>query len=434
METWTYEDVTKKILTAPRFKVVPSVENMKQYLSYLGHPEKDVKIIHVAGTNGKGSTCAFLESILREAGYKTGLFTSPHLVSIRERMQINRECIEKESLIRAFVKIQKVQKESQYPPLTFFEQILVMALLYFQEQKVEYAVIEAGMGGKSDATNALSPVLCVITAVGMDHMEYLGDTLTAIAKEKAGIMKAKIPCIAVDHTEEVSAVFREESVKKECPLYLLPKDSFKILKNSGKVIDFSVKNRYYRNSMLAVDAKGLYQVENGAVAATAAHILFPQLSDQKIRKGLKQAFWPGRMEEVAPGVILDGAHNEPSIQAFMDTVRQDGQEKHGRILVFAVAADKDYGAMARELLSGECFRAVILTRIPYERMEDPGAIRPVFEVAGGVPVYTEASMEKAYEMALSMKEKDELIYLAGSLYFVGSLKKYLKGDEVNDRF
>ncbi|MDO4555792.1 MAG: folylpolyglutamate synthase/dihydrofolate synthase family protein [Lachnospiraceae bacterium] len=430
----TYEQIVKEILSAPRFKEVPSVVNMNRYLKWLGHPEKDFWIIHVAGTNGKGSTCAFLESILRMMGYKTGLFTSPHLVSIRERIQIDRENTDRDALIRAYQKIGKVRKESGYGPLTFFEQILVIALLIFQEKKVDYAVIEAGMGGRSDATNALTPVLSIVTAVGMDHMEYLGETLEEIAGEKAGIMKEGVPCILVDHQKEVTSVFLSEAEKKAVNLCLLPKDCFKILKNNGKVIDFSVENRYYRNSTLTVQSRGLYQAENGAVAATAAKILFPEISDSIIRKALFQAFWPGRMEEVAEGVVLDGAHNEPSIQAFMESVRGDSKTGKNRILVFAVAADKDYQAMAEELLSQQDFRTVILTTIPYERIEDPAKLRPVFEIYETASVYTEASMEKACEMAFSMKEKEDIVYFAGSLYFIGSLEQYLKGDENDDRF
>lgn len=426
---WTYDSAAKKILSAPRFKVVPSVENMNQYLEWLNHPEKEFSIIHVAGTNGKGSTCAFLESILRKKGYRTGLFTSPHLVSVRERMQINREPVDKDTFLQCFFQIEEAQEKSGYPPLTFFEYILVMALLIFQRKKVDYAVIEAGMGGKSDATNALLPVLSIITAVGMDHMQYLGDTIEKIAEEKAGIMKTGVPCIAVDHKKEVTRIFQSEAVKKGSPLYLLPEDSFKILKNTGKVIDFSVKNRYYRNNTLSVSSKGLYQAENGAVAATAARILFPEISDDMIEAGLSEAFWPGRMEEIGEGIVADGAHNLPSIEAFMKTVRQDGKKEEGRILVFAVAADKDYDKMARELVSQDDFRLVILTRIPYERMEDPAKVKPVFCRYTKVPVETEVSMEKAYEYALSMQRPGEMIYLAGSLYFIGELKKYLKGDE-----
>ena len=188
------------------------------------------------------------------------------------------------------------------------------------------------------------------------------------------------------------------------------------------------------NSTLSVRSRGLYQVENGAVAATAAHILFPDLPDETIREGIADTFWPGRMEEIADGVVIDGAHNEPSIRAFMDSVRNDGQKEDRRILVFAVAADKDYEAMARDILEDHCFRTIILTRIPYERIEDPETVKTVFEKAGARSVFTEPSMEKAYQMALEMKEEEDIVYLAGSLYFIGSLKNYLKGDEIDDRF
>lgn len=419
MGKMTYEEVTQEILSAPRFKTVPSVVNMKQYLSYLNHPEKSYQIIHVAGTNGKGSTCSYLESILRRQGLKMGLFTSPHLVDMRERMQINRELVDKELFLEVYNTVKQVQKESGFPPLTFFELILVMALLIFEKEQVDYAIIEAGMGGKSDATNALSPVLSIITAVGMDHMQYLGSTLEEIAKEKAGIMKPDVPCVFVDHNPHVTAIFEEQARKSMTPLFQFSEDSFKIKKIEGKVIDFSLETRYYINNLLSVRSKGVYQAENGSVAAVAAKILFPQIPDSVIEEGLLSTYWPGRMEEIREGVIIDGAHNEPSIKAFMNSVKQDGT--CGRILVFAVAADKDYDAMAKDLTKDGCFHTIILTRIPYERMEDPSAIRPIFERYTNAMIYTEESMEKAFELALSMKKEDDLVYMAGSLYFIGSI-------------
>ena len=428
MTNMIYEQIEKEILKAPRFKAIPSVDNVKQYLEWFGHPEKSFKVIHVAGTNGKGSTCSFLESILREAGIRTGLFTSPHLVTMRERMQINREMVEKDVFVRAYEQVKKAQAESGFLPLTFFELVTVMAVLIFKEEQVEYAIMETGMGGRFDATNALLPEICVITAIGMDHMQYLGDTIEQIAEEKAGIMKTAVPCVMVDHDPAVTNIMKKTAEEKNVPLCLLAEDSYKILKQEGKVIDFSLKSRYYINSLLSVCSKGTFQAENGAVAAVAAKILFPDMDDRLIRQGLRNAFWPGRMEEITDGVVIDGAHNEPSIKAFMNSIRVDGFDGR-RILVFAVAADKDYDAMAEELLREGHFRAVILTRIPYERMEDPAVIRPVFEQYTDIPVYTEESMEKAYHMALSMKTEEDMVYMAGSLYFIGSLKEYLAKQE-----
>lgn len=428
MKNMTYEEAAKEILSAPRFKKVPSVVNMKQYLVYLGHPEQDITFIHVAGTNGKGSTCSFLESILRKKGIKTGLFTSPHLITMRERMQINRELVPEDIFVESYQKILQAQEESGYPPLTFFELVFAMAVLAFQKMGVEYAVIETGMGGRLDATNAVTPVLSIITAVGMDHMQYLGDTIEKIAWEKAGIMKPGVPCLFVDHHEGVTEVFHREAKKNMTPLCQLSEDSFKLQKIAGKVIDFSVENRYYINSRLAVRSKGTYQVENGAVAATAAKILFPEIEDSIIKEGLLEAYWPGRMEEVEEGVILDGAHNEPSIKAFLQSVKKDNVIGD-RILVFAVAADKDYDAMARDLMRENLFEQVILTRIPYERMEDPVSVKPIFQQYTDKKIDTEESMERAYHRAVSMKKEKDLIYMVGSLYFVGAMKEFLDLDK-----
>ena len=434
MRTYTYEEAAAEILAAPRFKVIPSVENVRQYLEYFGHPENSFKVIHVAGTNGKGSTCSFLESILRKQGIRTGLFTSPHLVSMRERMQINREMVKKALFVKAFETVKKAQAVSGYPPLTFFELVLVMAVLIFQEEKVEYAVMETGMGGRYDATNALNPKICIITAIGLDHMQYLGNTIEEIAREKAGIMKPGVPCVYVDREKTITDLMREEAEKNMAKLCLISEDSIKLNSKRRKVIDFSIENRYYINSSLRVKSEGLYQAENGAVAAVAAKLLFPDLPDSVMEEGLFDAFWPGRMEEIRENVMIDGAHNEPSIKAFMNSVRNDGKSCQERILVFAVAADKDYDAMAEELLRDNPFSRVILTRIPYERMEDPAVIRPVFEKYTDVLIDTEEEMEKAVEKAFSIqkKEKNVTVYMAGSLYFIGSLKEYLASRSAGD--
>lgn len=432
MADLSYKTIENEILKAPRFKTIPSVENIAQYLEWFGHPEESFKVIHVAGTNGKGSTCSFLESILRRNGIRTGLFTSPHLVTMRERMQINREMVSEDVFVKTYKLVKEAQCKSGFAPLTFFELVTLMAVLIFKEEKVEYAVMETGMGGRFDATNALNPEICVITAIGMDHMQYLGNTIEQIAYEKAGIMKTGVPCVMVDHDPVITNVMKKTAEEINVPLCLLSEDSYKILKHTGKGIDFSLKSRYYINSLLSVFSKGIYQAENGAVAATAAKILFPDMDDTIIREGLMKAFWPGRMEEIKKGVVIDGAHNEPSIKAFMNSVKVDGFDGR-RLLMFAVAADKDYDAMAEELLREGHFRAVILTRIPYERMEDPAVIRPVFEQYTDKPVYTEESMEKAYELALSMKAEDEIVYMAGSLYFIGSLKEYLASMSRNEQ-
>lgn len=428
MEKWTYEEAVEALFAAPRFKEVPSVVNIRRYLDFLGHPERAFRVVHVAGTNGKGSTCAFLEGILRGMGARTGLFTSPHLISPRERVQIDRQPVGREEFARAFGRIKEAERESGFSPLTFFESILVMALLIFREEKVQWAVAEAGMGGRSDATSALEPELCILTAVGMDHMEYLGRTLGEIAREKAGIMKKGIPCVAVDHDSEITGIFREEAAKIGCPLRLICPGSFKILKNSGKAIDFLVENRYYMNSVFSVCSSGRYQAENACVAAVAAKILFPGISDSLVGDSLRGVSWPGRMEQVGNGVIVDGAHNEPSIRAFMDTVRRDGQRAGNRVLVFCVARDKDYISMARELLRDDSFGAVVLAGLPCGRMEDPEKLKPLFQSYARVPVYTKKSMEEAYRLALSLRGEGGLVYVTGSLYFVGSFRKYLMGD------
>lgn len=243
-----YAEAEEYINQIPRFSKVKSEENVDEILALFGHPEKKFAYIHVAGTNGKGSVCAFLDSMLRMAGKKTGLFTSPHLITTTERMKINGQNISEEAFTEIFeelLHVVKVREKAGHLHPTYFEWLYLMAMLWFGRQGIEYGIIETGLGGRLDATNHIAqPVLTIITSISYDHMEILGSTLTEIAGEKAGILKSGVPVICDGSEPEAMAVIRKRAAILHCPLKVIEPEQVKILLNRGKNIDFLLQDRY----------------------------------------------------------------------------------------------------------------------------------------------------------------------------------------------
>ena len=279
----TYEEAVAYIDETPKFTKKNSLEHTKECLRRLGSPQNKFKVIHVAGTNGKGSTCAFLTSILREAGYSCGLFTSPHLVEINERFQINEVNIDNDTFLKAFHKVKaladELVAEGSYHP-TYFEMLFLMGMLIFAEAGVDYVTLETGLGGRLDATTAVeNPVACVITSISLDHMQYLGDTVAKIAGEKAGIIVPGVP------------VKREDT---------------EIMRNTSAGIDFSFRNDYYGDTVFSIPFIAKYQVMNSALALKTMEVLRKEIpvSMDKLQEGIRRTRWQGRMETVLPGVIV----------------------------------------------------------------------------------------------------------------------------------
>ena len=254
-----YEEAVAYIEETPKFTTKNKLEHTKECLRRLGSPEERFNVIHVAGTNGKGSTCAFLTSILREAGYSCGLFTSPHLVTINERFQINEKNIEDDTFLHAFEKVKKLADElvaeGSYHP-TYFEFLFLMGMVIFADAGVDYVVLETGLGGKLDATTAVEhPLACVITSISFDHMQYLGNTITAIAGEKAGIIVPGVPVIYDGNDPEAAQVISERAEELGSPCYEVKREDAKILRNTMSGIDFLFKNEYYGNTAFSIPFK-----------------------------------------------------------------------------------------------------------------------------------------------------------------------------------
>ena len=320
-----YEEAVAYIEETPKFTTKNKLEHTKECLRRLGSPEERFNVIHVAGTNGKGSTCAFLTSILREAGYSCGLFTSPHLVTINERFQINEKNIEDDTFLHAFEKVKKLADElvaeGSYHP-TYFEFLFLMGMVIFADAGVDYVVLETGLGGKLDATTAVEhPLACVITSISFDHMQYLGNTITAIAGEKAGIIVPGVPVIYDGNDPEAAQVISERAEELGSPCYEVKREDAKILRNTMSGIDFLFKNEYYGNTAFSIPFIAKYQVMNSMLALKTIEVMKNHIaaSEDAVRRGICETRWQGRMETVLPGVIVDGAHNEDGVEKFVET-------------------------------------------------------------------------------------------------------------------
>jgi len=424
-EIENYEQAVEYILDVPKFTKKNDMNETKSFLRKLGNPEKEMKIIHIAGTNGKGSVCAYLCTILQEAGFSTGMFSSPHLVDIRERFRINGKMISKEQFLSAFLFVYE-HIEGEYHP-TFFEYLFFMSVIIFKEAEVDYCILETGLGGRLDATNAVeNKEISIITKIGFDHMEYLGDSLEKIAAEKAGIIKEKTPVVYYAGKPEVNEVIEQKAGQmgsETVPVQVL-RDA--ICKNANKNIDFSFHSRYYGYVELNLSTTAFYQAENAALAVTALETigLFERISLKQLKEGIHKAFWEGRMEEVLPGIFVDGAHNEDGIEAFLNTIEQDDC-KGRRLLLFSVVHDKRFEEMVSKLLKSGLFTIIGTAPLASDRAVTRKELETIFEPYKEKETYFYETVEEAFEKMQFLKKEDDCLYIVGSLYLVGQIKAYL---------
>lgn len=447
----TFEEAVAYLKDMPRFTVKKNPadsRDLKWFLKKLGNPEQNLRIIHVAGTNGKGSVCAYMSSILKEAGYRTAVFTSPHLVDMRERFAVNGEMISEEAFLQAFCAVgDAVQKANSVTPefvLNFYEYLFCMALLCFAEEKPDYCIIETGLGGRLDATNYVdNKLLTVITRISLDHVQYLGDTTAKIAAEKAGILRPGVPVVYLDGDADASAVICRKASELDAPQIPVSKKDYTFLGFRKKYIDFSLRSEYYNYISLTLHTIARYQMENAALAVRAVEVLFRSADTEEnggrlcagvgcptveeIRRGILGCFWQGRMEEVLPEVYVDGAHNDDGIRAFLDTVTEDGHAT-GRRLLFGVAADKDCRHMIQRVITSGLFDHIAFTHMRTARSLSLEEFRDLLAAyPGHYTMYTEA--DTALREQLREKRPGERLYIAGSLYLVGEIKESLDYDQ-----
>ena len=431
MQTLTYEETVTAIENKRRFGNLKGVEISKIMLEQLGHPEKDLRIIHIAGTNGKGSVSAFLRSVFECAGLKTGMFTSPHLVDFRERIQVQGDMISKEDTMRLGNRLLSMDF-GVYP--TMFDYCLAMALLYFKEQKCDVVILETGLGGRLDATNSFEhPFLSVITSIGLDHTEILGDTIEKIAGEKAGIIKKGVPVFFDGSDERSSRVIEETAENVEAPWYKMEKDALKIQEITDKHIAFSILDEYDNNTVWQVASTGIYQVMNAALAIRAMRYTFGDKAEIcKWQKVVASVKWQGRMEEVLPGVIFDGAHNLAAIREFTKSIRLQREaegEIHPLIILFSAVADKDYSHMIELLCRESKADAYVIAKVDNKRGAQADTLAALFRKYTDRPVYREDTLADAFTRALNEKGSEGKLYCLGSLYLVGELKELIGGED-----
>lgn len=430
-----YTDCCNYILDIPKFAGKNTLQDTHKLLDYV-YEEGSARVVHIAGTNGKGSTTLYLCTMLRDMGYKVGMFTSPHLVRMNERIKVNNKEISNEEFTECFEDIKKIVKEEgsvAHP--SFFEFLFLMAMDYFSKQKVDYIVLETGLGGRLDATNCIiRKDLSVITKIGMDHMEYLGDTLDKIAYEKAGIIAEGVPVVAYDNKDIAFDVISEVAKNKNSTCYPISSENIKILLQNKQIIDFSIGCRYYRLGGLRLKTAATYQVMNASLAVMAAFCLENEKFSQEIvQSSLLKAFWPGRMEEILPEVYLDGAHNVDGIQAFLASVKShifddesscsNGGNQH-RLLLFSVVKDKEYTKMIDLIVDSKLFDRVYVSPLDSDRKTSLDTLKDAFGKYDIDAVFF-SKVDDAYAKALEDKKSGDILYIAGSLYLVGRIKAIL---------
>lgn len=402
----------------------PGLTRITELMSKLGDPQNGLKVIHVAGTNGKGSFCAMLDSVLREAGYKTGLFTSPYIELFEERIQCGGELISKDELAQVVTEIASYCRSMSDTP-TEFEVLTAIGYTYFAKKGIDVAIVECGMGGRLDSTNVItSPVLSVITGISLDHVAFLGDTVEKIAAEKAGIIKAGRPVLYGGRPDGARDVIRDRA--KELGCAFIEKDASKIfgVKTTKNGVRFSYKN----NKSIELSLMGTYQPDNASNVLEAVDILRGEgfdVSDKALKNGLKNAIWKGRFERMCdfPEVYFDGGHNEEGVTAAVKTVKaRFGRKKIN--VISGVLRDKDYVKIASEISS---VAARVYTVTPNNpRALDAESYAKEFEKNGIAAIPCE-SYDKAVKLGYGQSCKDSLPLLCvGSLYSYPDFKSSLK--------
>jgi dihydrofolate synthase/folylpolyglutamate synthase len=398
------------------------LDRIEKALLAIGSPEKDYRILHVAGTNGKGSTCAFAAGCLAAQGYRVGLYTSPHLVRINERIQINGEEISDQLLGERVSELLHRYPEAQQtpPPLTFFEFNTLVALWHFSRERVDVAVLETGLGGRLDATTAAAPTVTAITPIALDHLDYLGNNVRAIAGEKAGILAPHIPAAVSRQSAEAMAVIEEIAAERQAPLHLEGRD-FQLRPSGGGAFEYRGLGTKVDDIRLSL--RGPHQIQNASVALASLELLTPKLpvSAEAMRAGIGTTRWPGRLEEVgsSPTVVLDGAHNPLGVESLLTALDAlyPGKRIH---LVFSVLADKDYRSMIRALF----VRCVSVSLSP---LRTPRALPPekyLVEARSLCPRATAYdTVAGAFQAAKANALPEDIVVCTGSLFLVGAVRE-----------
>ena len=410
----TYAEAIQFLYSLRWFGTKLGLANTVKLAGLAGNPQQHLRFIHVAGTNGKGSTCAMLESIYRAAGLRVGLFTSPHLVAFSERLQVNRQLISEAEVVRQVSELQPMLAQfskDEHP--TFFEVVTVMALLYFVAQKCDLVIWETGLGGRLDATNIVTPLASVITNIQYDHQKWLGETLAAIASEKAGIIKPGVPVVTATDEPEALKVIRETASSKNAPLTIVTPGA----------------SRLPPLDTVELPLVGEHQRVNAALAVATVRNLAARIPvDEKIiAKGLTHVQWAGRLQSLTlPGgrkLLLDGAHNIAGAKTLADALRTLFPAVRSS-LILGILADKDFGEICAVL--APLSNRILVCPVPSERSAPPGEVAAACRLANPSAKVSEHS---SLQQALTESSEVPLTVITGSLYLVGEALELLKASE-----
>ncbi len=455
----------------PRFTKKNPLAQTRRLMEILGNPCAGRKVIHVAGSNGKGSVCCFLYSMLLAGGADAAMFTSPHLTDIRERFQICGDIVSEEAFMDAYGRVTDAVREMEEagePHPTFFEMVYAIGMVIFEKAQAEYIVLETGLGGRLDATNSFrTPILSVITPISLEHTEILGDTVRQIAAEKAGILRPGVPLVYAADDPEAAEVIAARAEELGCTAVALSKAKgpgssaaaaspafVHIDEIKRDCIEFSLSDGDGGRSVWRVPGRALYQAENAALAVTAMQMLRKspgvgagsamtesgsgspgltaesgsgspdlRMNDEILQEGLDAASWPGRMQEVLPGIFFDGAHNPAGIAAFAESAAElAAEDKYPPMLLFAMADDKDIGASAGELTAGIAWDSVAVTEVPGARGVPAEQAAALFDR----PVDAICDCREAFLEMRRRKREGQKLFCTGSLYMIGALEEMLE--------
>ncbi|MGX6995809.1 bifunctional folylpolyglutamate synthase/dihydrofolate synthase [Pediococcus acidilactici] len=421
-----YEEALAFVHGRPRLRKAPTLKRMRQFLTELGNPQTKIQAVHVAGTNGKGSTIAFLTSLLGQEGRQVGTFTSPFITRFNERIAVNGQPISDEAVANLVTQVRPVVEKMDQTELggpLEFEIVTAMMFLYFAQHPVDVVLVEVGIGGLYDSTNVFTPLVSVITNVGWDHMALLGNTLPEIAQQKAGIIKPHVPVVTGVQVPEALTVIKRVANEQHAPLMVLD-DDFKL---TGDPADFESNDCHVSN--IKSGLLGVYQLKNLAVAIQAAVVLSRQrgwkLSADQIRRASLQARWPGRMEimQQEPLVVLDGAHNLPGVQALKQSLQTYWQDRPIHILA-AILDDKLFQPMIDELLT---IPNAQLTLTNFQNPLHRQVVQPAELVANEArQINYEANWRTALRQLIKQANPRDVVIITGSLYFVSEVRPLFK--------
>lgn len=436
METISYNECLDAMYALGRFGIKLGLDTVEGILAQLNTPQKKFKTIHIAGTNGKGSIASYIASILQNAGYKVALYTSPHLIKFNERFVINGQQISDNDVVEAYLAVKKVDTGERQA--TFFELATTMAFYLFAREKVEYAVIETGMGGRLDATNIISPELSIISNLSIEHTDYLGNTLEEIAGEKAGIIKYQTPIITGVSQDSALQIIKTKADELSAPLYVKGRD-FSTQKDFSNSSTFNYTGIHNNWTELKTSLLGPHQTDNAALALAACDLLSPEsssvdakirISETAIRTGLAATKWPGRLEYImtSPTVILDGAHNLQAAEN-LGTYLKTSFHRKDLTMVIGILDDKPYEAMLKCLLP--CTDKIIFTKAAINRSLEPVVLKSFAQTISSANIKLIENVAEAVEFAIKTAPQDGAVCIAGSLYVAGEARDKITKDIMN---